>query len=231
MQHRQHLVALTDRPRAAGGRPGANAKPAETVTALRRTTRPLALPSPRWRGARANGCDTSAARRPGEALCARQCGKRTAPARSALRRAPERQREVAGAVGPERARWKPAARSGFSSPARVNFVLISVRISSPAAKRTGQAKPADLAPRGRRAPAGGCRPAPARDRSAATWSNSVLVERGAQIAVQDAQHVLVELDGHARRVVVGGVEPPLRLHQVGAQQEPVTGAQHRRAAP
>jgi len=34
----------------------------------------------------------------------------------------------------QRARLKPALRSDRSSPARLNFVLISVRISSPAAK-------------------------------------------------------------------------------------------------
>jgi hypothetical protein len=51
------------------------------------------------------------------------------------------------------------------------------------------------------------------------------VEVGAELAVDDCEHVEVELRRHSRRVVVGTHEPRRVLHQVGAEQERVAGAQ------
>src|SRR5439155_6269255 len=47
------------------------------------------------------------------------------------------------------------------------------------------------------------------------------IEGGAQLAVEDGEHVAVELGGDAGGVVVGGLEPGDVLHQVGAEEERV----------
>jgi hypothetical protein len=52
------------------------------------------------------------------------------------------------------------------------------------------------------------------------------VEVGAQLAVDDMEHVAVELGGDALRVVVGGFDDRRVLDEVGAEQEGVAGAQH-----
>ena len=51
----------------------------------------------------------------------------------------------------------------------------------------------------------------------------VEVEVGAELAVEDREHVLVELGGDALGVVVGGLEAAAVLDQVGAEQEVVAG--------
>ena len=51
------------------------------------------------------------------------------------------------------------------------------------------------------------------------------VEVGVELAVHDVQHVAVELGGDAGGVVVGGDEPVDVLHEVGAEQERVAGAE------
>ena len=56
------------------------------------------------------------------------------------------------------------------------------------------------------------------------------VEVGVEQAVDDAQHVAVELGGGATRVVVSGLEGGDVLHQVDAEQEPVAGPQRRAQA-
>ena len=53
------------------------------------------------------------------------------------------------------------------------------------------------------------------------------VEIAVEIGVDDVQHVAVELRGHAGGVVVGGLERRPVLDQVGADQEPVVGPEHR----
>ncbi len=50
------------------------------------------------------------------------------------------------------------------------------------------------------------------------------LEVGAEALVEHAQHVAVELRGHARAVVVGGLEHGAVLDQVGADQQPVRRA-------
>ena len=51
------------------------------------------------------------------------------------------------------------------------------------------------------------------------------VELGAERLVEDREDVLVELGRDPGRVVVGGLQPPAILHQVGAEQEVVLLAQ------
>ena len=51
----------------------------------------------------------------------------------------------------------------------------------------------------------------------------VEVEVGAELAVEDAEHVLVELGGDPGRVVVGGLQRRAVLDQVRAEQEVVVG--------
>jgi hypothetical protein len=53
------------------------------------------------------------------------------------------------------------------------------------------------------------------------------IEVGGELAVQDAEHVPVELGGDARTVVVGRHQAIDVFHQVGPQQERVTGVQTR----
>ena len=56
----------------------------------------------------------------------------------------------------------------------------------------------------------------------------VRVEVGVELAVEHAQHVAVELGGHAGGVVVGGDEAVDVLDQVGAEEEGVAGRERRR---
>ena len=106
----------------------------------------------------------------------------------------------------------------------MNFAEISVLIPSPAAKRTVEVEAVD----------------PDRlvgDRAQADVHPGLLlvvagdvlelvgVEVGAELAVEDGEDVLVELGGDAGGVVVGGLEPGGVLDQVGAEQEPVLGAE------
>ena len=56
----------------------------------------------------------------------------------------------------------------------------------------------------------------------------VEVEVGAELAVEDLEHVLVELGGDPLGVVVGGLEAGRVLDQVGAEQEVVAGEHQRR---
>ncbi len=49
----------------------------------------------------------------------------------------------------------------------------------------------------------------------------VKIEVGAELTVQHLQDVLVELSGDAAGVVVGGLEPIVRLDQIGAEQEAI----------
>ena len=62
----------------------------------------------------------------------------------------------------------------------------------------------------------------------ATWRNAVEVEIGVQLAIQPRQDVLVELGGHALRIVVGRHQNLRALGQVRAQQQRVARAQERR---
>jgi hypothetical protein len=52
------------------------------------------------------------------------------------------------------------------------------------------------------------------------------VEVAAELAVEDEEHVLVELRGDPARVVVGGVQARVRLDEVDAEQEAVLALQH-----
>src|SRR5204863_31095 len=51
------------------------------------------------------------------------------------------------------------------------------------------------------------------------------VEVGPELAVEDGENVLVESGGDARGVVVGRFERGPILHEIGAEQEPVVGAE------
>ena len=109
----------------------------------------------------------------------------------------------------------------------MNLVEISVRSSSPAANSTVEvdALEPDLLG-GERAQAD------VHPLLAAVVAGDVLegveVEVGAELAVEDLEHVLVELGGDALGVVVGGLQPGRVLDQVGAEQEVVAGEHQRR---
>ena len=120
------------------------------------------------------------------------------------------------------------SRAPRSTPARRNLALISVRISSPAANSTSRS-------RGRRLR----RSVRAVERrqhldplvvgvAPGDVVEGVGIEVGAELAVEHAQHVAVELGGHAGGVVVGGDEPVDVLHEVGAEEERVAGLEGRR---
>ena len=66
-----------------------------------------------------------------------------------------------------------------------------------------------------------------RRRPSAPRGRTRRVEVGVELAVEHAQHVAVELGGHAGGVVVGGDEPVDVLHEVGAEQERVAGRERR----
>ena len=109
----------------------------------------------------------------------------------------------------------------------MNLVEISVRSSSPAANSTvevdalephrlvGERAQADVHPLLLGVVAGDV-------------LEGVEVEVGAELAVEDLEHVLVELGGDALGVVVGGLEADPVLDQVGAEQEVVAGEHQRR---
>ena len=107
----------------------------------------------------------------------------------------------------------------------MNLALISVRSSSRGAKRDVEPQPADVhvhPPLGAQAHLDPL--------ALAVEEGDVLegvdVEVGVELAVDDAQHVAVELGRDAGAVVVGGLEHRGVLDQVGAQQQVVdAGAQ------
>ena len=54
------------------------------------------------------------------------------------------------------------------------------------------------------------------------------IEVGVQLAVDDLEHVAVELGGHAGGVVVCGHQPILVLHEIGPEQQPIARPERRR---
>ena len=139
--------------------------------------------------------------------------------------AAERHREQLVGVGVELLELQAGRREVALSRSRVNFALISVRISSRVAKCDVEVERLDAH-------------VLRRERAQAHLDPLVLaveerdvlegvdVEVGAELAVDDVQDVAVERRGDARGVVVGGLDDRRVLDEVGAEQQAVA----RRAA-
>ena len=121
-------------------------------------------------------------------------------------------------------RRRPAAASSSATPSGRNLHDTSVSISSPAAKSTVRSSAVD--------------PHLLRTACAQPHLDALLVgvppgdvlervevEVGVEFAVHHGEHVLVELRGHARGVVVGPHQAVGVLDQVGAEQQGVTRLQ------
>ena len=146
-----------------------------------------------------------------------------APGTASARTRGESAKSAAGSVH-HAAGSSPAAASSRSTPSRRNLALISVRISSPAAKSTVELERGDGDRLRGRGPEAHLDPLGV-DVEAGDVVEPRRFEVGVELAVEHAQHVAVELRGHARGVVVGGDEAVDVLHQVGAEQEGVAGCE------
>ena len=130
----------------------------------------------------------------------------------------ERQPKVAVDVSEERLDPHPRRPSSASRRSRVNFVLISVRISSPSARRRSRSAPAmftrllAVRPQAHLDPGVG----PVEEGHVL---EGVGIEVGVELAVDHVQHVAVELGGHAGPVVVGRLQDGPVLRQVGAEHQ------------
>jgi hypothetical protein len=118
----------------------------------------------------------------------------------------------------------PAAASSSRTPSGWNLAEISVRSSSPSSNSTVRSMG------GNRHPLRGGGPQPHLDPAPVGVPERHVLERrrvevGTQFAVDDVQHVAVELGGDAGRVVVGGNQHVRRLHQVGAEEQPLARIQ------
>ena len=206
------IRTLEAAPRARGARLDRHAAP---------RTHPDHGRPPRRRGARARSCRCS--------RCPRASRSSPTRRRPTIARSGREPGERASAKSPagsvhHSTSSSPAAASSARRPAsRVNLALTSVRISSPAANAHVEVERARRAPSARRRAQAHLDPLVRPASNTATCSKRVDVEVGVELAVQHAQHVLVELRGDARRVVVRGLEPVDVLDEVGAEQEVVVG--------